>query len=62
MVFNKTNFRWNFTKNHQQETFQQKASECSLGQWEIQTFADGSGAATSSVKVRKPLKLVIPVL
>jgi hypothetical protein len=42
--------KWNFTANHQRQTFQQKASECSLGEWTIQTFTEAD-VASKTVKV-----------
>lgn len=42
--------KWSFTANGQKQTFQQKASECSLGEWTIETFLE-SGVAAKNVKV-----------
>ncbi|KAI6214317.1 hypothetical protein M3Y94_00253200 [Aphelenchoides besseyi] len=46
----KNSDKWSFEQNRQQETFQQKASECSLGQWTIETFNE-NGTSAKSVQV-----------
>ncbi|KAI6176167.1 hypothetical protein M3Y97_00769100 [Aphelenchoides bicaudatus] len=42
--------KWSFTQQRQKETFGQKANECQLGAWKIETF-DESGSAAKSVQV-----------
>lgn len=42
--------RWSFTKQRQQETYQEKAKECGLGEFLIQTF-DESGKEAKQAKV-----------
>ncbi|CAI5451782.1 unnamed protein product [Caenorhabditis angaria] len=42
--------RWSYIKKLQKNTFQQKADECGLKDWEISTF-DETGKAAHTIKV-----------
>ncbi|CAD5208103.1 unnamed protein product [Bursaphelenchus xylophilus] len=42
--------KWSFTKNRQQERFQEKASECGLGEFVLQVY-DEAGKEAQSAKV-----------
>uniref|UniRef100_A0A914BVV2 Uncharacterized protein n=1 Tax=Acrobeloides nanus TaxID=290746 RepID=A0A914BVV2_9BILA len=43
--------KWNFTKNREKQTFQQKADECGVRDWQIQIF-DSKGGAKFTEKVK----------
>lgn len=43
-------FSWTFTRRLQKETFQQRANECTIGEWSIELFND-AGVSTRTVRV-----------
>ncbi|CAD5205609.1 unnamed protein product [Bursaphelenchus okinawaensis] len=40
--------KWSFTKNRQQERFQEKAKECGLGEFELKVFDDSNKEVQSA--------------
>lgn len=51
--------KWTFRQNRQRETFQQKAANCSIGQWQIQSFdQQGVEKAKENVILGRPFPAI----